>query len=108
MELSTEPLRKYNQLERKLFAAIPQDGGRVNLKQLIFVRLKHNPEWDVKHPRNILSTIMIRLAQKIADNDEPFKLCREGVRREQVWYWLEPKGTRRSSPAGSIKSLLFS
>jgi hypothetical protein len=109
MQLSKAPTWvPYNPLEKAFFAAIPQDGKRINLKQLIFVRLQHDPVWNVKHPRNIISTQMIRLAEKIEQNQEPFRLCREGNRREQVWYWLERvKRTRPSSRAGSTRIALF-
>ena len=109
MQLSETPTEvPYTPLERAYFNAVPQDGRRINLKQLIFVRLQYNPEWDVKHPRNIISTQMIRLAEKIELNKEPFRLCREGNRRAQVWYWLERvKRTRPSSRAGSTRIALF-
>src|SRR5215469_9743859 len=101
----------YSELDRKLFAAIPQTGEKINLKQLIYIRLKHDPTWNVKHPRNILSTYMIRLQRKIERNEEPFALRREGIRREQVWYSIEAvtrKATRRPTHSGAIRRALLS
>lgn len=112
MELKRGKKVRYNDLERAYFKAIPQDGTKINLKKLIYTRLQFNPEWDVIHPRNVISTQMIRLARKIERNEEPFVLKREGFKRHQVWYWLEPlkqrpRSTSRSTRAGSTRIALF-
>ena len=115
-KLTDYPNVNYSLLERRMFEALPQTkGSRITVKELVRQR-QRSGQWNALHPRNIVCTIMSRLAAKVAANKERFVVKAErglskNGKRGEVSYWLEPKkpskATRPSSRVGSIRSTLF-
>ena len=109
-KLADFPKRQYSLLERQVFGYMLQSGEKVTHKDLILLRRKAG-KWTVKHPHNIICTVMSRLKDKVKSNKEPFVIKSErdmSKRGGEASYWIEPKPpTSPSTHVGSIKSALF-
>lgn len=119
MELTLFSTARYTLLDQELFAAMPQDGTPVSTKELVYARLKKGP-WDIKHPRNVISTTMTKLIDKVERNDEGFRIRRRRGKGDpeiiepnrnprEIEYWLEPvkpKSQKRRAHA-ETRSALF-
>lgn len=105
MQLTLFPKARYTLLDRELFAAIPQNGDPISTKELFYARLKKGP-WDIKNPRNVISTTMAKLIDKIERNKEGFRITQTRGSRREVEYRLELTRSGRRAPV-EIRSSLF-
>ena len=80
---------KYADGEVTLFAFLPQNGSRINSKELMVLRKKAN-RWHPGHPLNVISGVMRSLRKKIDENGEKFRLCKTAQSGPHpVEFWLE-------------------
>jgi hypothetical protein len=96
MQLSEFPRVRYTMMEYHLFNMIPKSGKTITSTEIANARDKLG-KWDVKHPLQIITTMMDRLAGKVQDNREAFRIRKDGKYpgHPTVEYWIEPMAKKK-------------
>ena len=97
MKLSEYPKsRRYSLTEHRMFAKLPQNGKRVGTAD---IAKAHGADWDVLQPNKHVAVTMARLIEKVDDNKEPFKICKNDREpgQNRIEYWLEPRGRKKAN-----------